>query len=138
MSHEREQGVTKMSNMNVLVVDDEEVIRDVCTQILESEGYEVTTASNGREALHEVSENEFAVVVTDIMMPDMSGLELLEVIKSTSLDISTVVITGLGTFDMATQSDRLGAREFVVKPFTPDELSAAVGKALEKHQPASG
>lgn len=126
-----------MSN-NVLVVDDEEVIRDVCTQILESEGYQVTTACNGREALHKVSENQFDVVVTDIMMPDMSGLELMEVIKSTSLNLSMVVITGLGTYDMATQADRLGAREFVVKPFTPDELSQAVGKALDKRQPANG
>lgn len=127
-----------MSETSVLIVDDEEVIRDVCTQILASEGYKVTTASNGSEALRQVSENEFDVVVTDIMMPDMSGLELLEVIKSTSLDICTVVITGLGTFDMATQSDRLGAREFVVKPFTPDELSAAVSKALGKQRPLTG
>jgi DNA-binding NtrC family response regulator len=127
-----------MSTCKVLVVDDEEVIRDVCVQILEAEGYMVTTASNGREALHQVSQNPFDVVVTDIMMPDMSGLELLEVLKSTSLNISTVVITGLGTFDMATQSDRLGAREFVVKPFTPDELSQAVGKALAKRQPTKG
>ncbi len=126
------------SARNVLVVDDEEVIRDVCTQILEAEGYQVTTASNGREALHRVSEKQFDVVVTDIMMPDMSGLELLEVLKSTNLDLCTVVITGLGTFDMATQSDRLGAREFVVKPFTPDELSRAVGKALSKRRPLEG
>jgi two-component system response regulator AtoC len=122
-----------MSQENVLVVDDEEVIRDVCEQILSGEGYAVTTAASGKEALHLVSENDFDAVVTDIMMPDMSGLELLEVIKSTSLDVSTIVITGLGTFDMATQSDRLGAREFVVKPFTPDELCTAVRKALSKH-----
>ncbi len=121
-----------MSQENVLVVDDEEVIRDVCRQILTREGYFVTTAASGREALHLVSENEYDAVVTDIMMPDMSGLELLEVIKSTNLDVGTIVITGLGTFDMATQSDRLGAREFVVKPFTPDELSQAVQKALGK------
>jgi len=119
-----------MSQVNILVVDDEEVIREVCQQILAAEGYSVTIAGSGREALQLVSENEYDAVVTDIMMPDMSGLELLEVIKSTSLDVKTVVITGLGTFDMATQSDRLGAREFVVKPFTPDELSQAVSKAL--------
>lgn len=121
-----------MSDQNVLVVDDEEVIRDVCSQILTGDGYSVTTAASGKEALHLVSENNYDAVVTDIMMPDMSGLELLEVIKSTNLDVSTVVITGLGTFDMATQSDRLGAREFVVKPFTPDELSGAVRKALKQ------
>lgn len=121
-----------MSDETVLVVDDEEVIRDVCSQILAAEGYEVTTAASGKEALHLFSEHVYDAVVTDIMMPDMSGLELLEVIKSTNMDVSTVVITGLGTFDMATQSDRLGAREFVVKPFTPDELSEAVRKALAK------
>lgn len=121
-----------MPEAKVLVVDDEEVIRDVCAQILAAEGYSVTTATSGKEALRAVSENSLDVIVTDIMMPDMSGLELLEVIKSTNLDVCTVVITGLGTFDMATQSDRLGAREFVVKPFTPDELSEAVRKALAK------
>lgn len=123
-----------MSTENLLVVDDEEVIRDVCAQILEAEGYKVTTASSGKEALHLMSENKFDAVVTDIMMPDMSGLDLLEVIRSTNMDISSVVITGLGTFDMATQSDRLGAREFVVKPFTPDELSRAVRKALAERK----
>ena len=121
-----------MPGANVLIVDDEEVIRDVCCQILSAEGYRVTTASSGREAVHLVSQHVYDAVVTDIMMPDMSGLELLEVIRSTNTDVSTIVITGLGTFDMATQSDRLGAREFVVKPFTPDELSQAVRKALAK------
>ena len=127
-----------MSEAKVLVVDDEEVIRDVCSQILEAEGYSVTTATSGKEALSAVSENSLDIIVTDIMMPDMSGLELLEVIKSTNLDVCTVVITGLGTFDMATQSDRLGAREFVVKPFTPDELSEAVRKALAKRTSVIG
>lgn len=121
-----------MTGEKILVVDDEEVIRDVCSQILEDEGYTVETASSGMEALKLVSDHVFDAVVTDIMMPDMSGLEFLEVIKRTSLEICSVVITGLGTFEMATQSDRLGAGEFVVKPFTPDELSAAVRKALER------
>lgn len=125
-----------MLKKNVLVVDDEEIIRNVCRQILEGEGYEVETACSGKEALHEVGETDFDVLVTDIMMPDMTGLELLEVIKSTSLNISVVIITGVGTFDMATQADRLGAREFVVKPFTPDELSVAVRKALGELQAA--
>ncbi len=120
----------------ILVVDDEAVIRDVCCQILEAEGYSVTAVPSGKEALHVIGE-DFDAVVTDIMMPDMSGLELLEVIRSMGIDVSTIVITGLGTFDMATQSDRLGAREFVVKPFTPDELCRAVRKALAKrHMPA--
>lgn len=127
-----------MSEENVLVVDDEAVIRNVCEQILEGEGYAVTTAASGKEALRLVSEHSFDAVVTDIMMPDMSGLALLEVIKRTSMDVSTIVITGLGTFDMATQSDRLGAREFVVKPFTPDELSEAVRKALRKRKIGAG
>lgn len=120
-----------MAGEMILVVDDENVIRDVCTQILRDEGYRVMSASSGMEALRLVSEHVFDAVITDIMMPEMSGLELLEVIKRTSLDIKPIVITGLGTFEMATQSDRLGAKEFVVKPFTPDELSTAVRKALD-------
>lgn len=119
-----------MAEKSVLVVDDEEVIRDVCLQILTSEGYAVTTAATGKEALHLVNEHDYDAVVTDIMMPDMSGLEFLEVIRNTRTDMKAVVITGLGTFEMATQSDRLGAREFVVKPFTPTELSEALKKAL--------
>ena len=127
-----------MSEEKVLVVDDEEVIRDVCSQILAAEGYEVATAASGKQAMHMLSEVNYDAVVTDIMMPDMSGLELLEVLRSTNLDVCMIVITGLGTFDMATQSDRLGAREFVVKPFTPDELSEAVRKALGKRTPNVG
>lgn len=121
-----------MENESVLVVDDEEVIRDVCTQILESEGCMVTTASSGQEALQLVDENDYDAVVTDIMMPDMSGLELLEAISDRNQPMGAVVITGLGTFEMATQSDMMGAQEFVVKPFTPDELSKAVKKALAR------
>lgn len=127
-----------MTAEKVLVVDDEEVIRDVCAQILTNEGYEVATASSGKQALRMVSEITYDAVVTDIMMPDMSGLELLEILRSTNLDVCMIVITGLGTFDMATQSDRLGAHEFVVKPFTPDELSEAVRKALGKRTPMIG
>ncbi len=123
-----------MIDESILVVDDEEVIREVCTQILEGEGYKVTTASTGKQAIHLVGSRHFDAVITDIMMPDMSGLDLLEIIKKAGMDISTIVITGLGTFDMATQSDRLGAREFVVKPFTPSELKEAVAKALDKRK----
>lgn len=119
-----------MSAQNILVVDDEEVIRDICTQILNAEGYTVSCASSGREALGLFKDNHYDAVVTDIMMPDMSGLELLEAMRNTNAVPRSVVITGLGTFEMATLSDRLGAREFVVKPFTPDELVGAVRKAL--------
>ena len=119
-----------VSKKNVLIVDDEEVIRDVCVQILSAEGYEVSTAASCEEALRLISEHVYDAMVTDIMMPEMSGLELLEILRSSNLDMRTVVITGLGTFDMATQTDRLGAREFLVKPFTPEELSEAVRKAM--------
>ena len=129
-----------MSEENVLVVDDEAVIRDVCEQILEERGLRVTvtTAASGKEALHLVSEHSYDAVVTDIRCRTCPVWKLLEVIKRTSMDVSTVVITGLGTFDMATQSDRLGAKEFVVKPFTPDELSDAVRKALRKRVVGAG
>lgn len=127
-----------MTDDKILVVDDEEVIRDVCVQILEADGRNVTTASSAAEALRLCSGNDYDLVVTDIMMPDMSGLELLEAIAVENQGLGAVVITGLGTFEMATRSDRLGAREFVVKPFTPDELSQAVQKALKEKGPVRG
>lgn len=127
-----------MNDDKILVVDDEEVIRDVCVQILEADGRNVTTAASAAEALRLCSGNDYDLVVTDIMMPDMSGLELLEAIAAEKQGLGAVVITGLGTFEMATRSDRLGAREFVVKPFTPDELSQAVQKALKEKGPVRG
>ena len=107
--------------------------REVCAQILIAEGYTVTTAASGKEAVELVKKHVFDAVVTDIMMPDMSGLELLEIVNKGNEEVCTVVITGLGTYEMATQSGRLGAREFVVKPFTPDELSEALSKALARN-----
>lgn len=126
-----------MNNESVLIVDDEEVIRDVCAQILEAEGCRVTTAATAHEALRLVEQDSFDAVVTDIMMPDMSGLELLQAIAGKGGSVGTVVITGLGTAEMANRSNRLGAGEFVVKPFTPDELSRAVQKALDDRPAAA-
>lgn len=125
-----------MNNESVLIVDDEEVIRDVCAQILEAEGCRVMTAATASEALRLVDENSFDAVVTDIMMPDMSGLELLQAITVRDGAMGTVVITGLGTAEMAGRSESLGAGQFVVKPFTPDELSEAVRRALEERPAA--
>lgn len=126
----------ELKDERVLIVDDEEVIRDVCAQILEAEGCRVMTAATVSEALRLVDENSFDAVVTDIMMPDMSGLELLEAIAGRDGAMGTVVITGLGTSEMAGRSESLGAGQFVVKPFTPDELSEAVRRALQERPAA--
>lgn len=126
----------ELKDERVLIVDDEEVIREVCAQILEAEGCRVTTAATADEALRLVDENSFDAVVTDIMMPDMSGLELLQALAGKDGTMGTVVITGMGTSEMASRSDSLGAGEFVVKPFTPNELSEAVRKALERRPAA--
>lgn len=126
----------ELKDERVLIVDDEEVIRDVCAQILEAEGCRVTTAATASEALRLVDENSFDAVVTDIMMPDMSGLELLQAITGRDSAMGTVVITGLGTAEMAGRSESLGAGQFVVKPFTPDELSEAVRRALQERPAA--
>lgn len=121
-----------MAEEKVLVVDDEAVICNLCAQILSGEGYEVTTAHNGVKALEEAKKKPFNLLLTDLKMPGMGGLELYQAIKSIKDDITTVVITGHGTIDIAIESLKRGIDGFILKPFTHDELVNTVEHALEK------
>jgi len=93
-----------MAGEKILVVDDEEMIRNLCSHILEAEGYAVTAVSHGAAALEELAKGAADLMVTDIRMPGMDGLELFERVKKANPDIVTVVITGHGTLDTAIES----------------------------------
>ena len=121
-----------MSGEKILIVDDEEMIRDLCYHILTAEGYQVTTASNGTEAYEELSRNDMDMLVTDIKMPGMDGLELFERVKQLNQDIVTIFITGHGTLDTAIESLMRGVDGFVLKPFTQEELLGAVERAITR------
>lgn len=122
------------SNGKILLVDDEPTILELCTRFLTHEGYAVKTASNGLAALRIFEQEPFDILLTDIRMRGMSGLELIDAAKKRDQGIAIVVVTGHGTVSMAIESLKLGTLGFVIKPFTKEELLTAVRNATEKNQ----
>ncbi len=106
----------------ILVVDDEEIIRDSLSYVLEKEGYEVQKAENGKDAYDKMIANHFDLVITDIEMPVMKGTELLEKIKSLNIQTSIIVITAFGSLETAIAALRNGASDYILKPVEFDEL----------------
>jgi len=121
-----------MAGEKILVVDDEDMIRELCYHILSAEGYQVTTVSNAKAALKELGQSVVDLMITDIKMPGMDGLELFEQVKERHLDIVTIFITGHGTLDTAIESLMRGVDGFVLKPFTQEELLGAVDRAISR------
>jgi DNA-binding NtrC family response regulator len=121
-----------MSKGRVLVIDDEDIVRTSCSRALAPEGYEVKLARNGVEGLKVISEEQCDVVLTDLKMPDMDGIEVLKKIKEGWPEIEVIIITGYQTVDTAVKSIKLGAFDYIEKPFTPDALLAAVAKAIDR------
>ncbi len=115
---------------NILVIDDEVGMREGCRRALTPHGFRVSTAENGAEGLRKLREEQFHLILLDAMMPGMSGLELLDRIRQIDPDIICVMITGYATVDLAAQAMKQGAHDFLPKPFTSDELLAAVQRGL--------
>jgi two-component system response regulator PilR (NtrC family) len=115
----------------ILVVDDEEIIRDSLFYILEKEGYEVQKAENGKAAYDKMLENHFDLVITDIEMPVLKGTELLEKIKTLDVQTSVIIITAFGSLDTAITALRNGASDYILKPVEFDELLFKVKKLFE-------
>jgi two-component system response regulator PilR (NtrC family) len=115
----------------ILVVDDEEIIRDSISYILESEGYEVDKAENGKIAYEKIKEKHFDLVITDIEMPAMKGTELLEKIKTLDPQTAVIIITAFGSLDTAITALRNGASDYILKPVEFDELLIKVKRLFE-------
>lgn len=115
----------------ILVVDDEERIRDACTMVLEEEGYDVATADNGELGLSMIEEKHYDVILLDLMMPNLSGLEVLPQLKEKHPDTAVIVITGYATVEHSIEAMKKGAFDFIPKPFTPDQLRTIVAKSIK-------
>jgi two-component system response regulator PilR (NtrC family) len=115
----------------ILVVDDEEIIRDSLSYILEKEGYEVDKAENGKTAYDKMIANHFDLVITDIEMPVMRGTELLEKIKTLNVQTSVIVITAFGSLETAITALRNGASDYILKPVEFDELLIKTKRLFE-------
>ena len=112
------------------MIDDEKVIRQGCRRTLDEEGYEVTTASTGSEGLRLIESRSYSLVLLDLMMPGMEGLEALARIRRTDPGALVVIITGYATVGKAVETMRRGAVDFLAKPFLPDQLRETVRRAL--------
>jgi signal transduction histidine kinase len=118
----------------ILVIDDEEGIRAGCRRALEPEGYIVETAATGQEGLRRFREGNFDMVLIDVVLPDMRGVDLLAPILEKDPDVVCVVITGYATVELAVQAIRSGAYDFLSKPFTADVLRMTVAQGLERRR----
>jgi two-component system response regulator PilR (NtrC family) len=118
----------------LLIVDDEPSMRELLQLVLRREGYAVETAENGRVALERLRERPFDLIISDIQMPDMTGIELLEQVRSSSPETVVIMITAFATVDTARQAFKLGAEDFIIKDasFDVDELKVLVRKAIER------
>jgi DNA-binding NtrC family response regulator len=121
-------------NDNILVVDDDPDIREVLKDRLESLGYNVFAAASGVEALELLEKQNPQIVLMDIEMPEMSGLEALKEIRKRQIDITVVMITAHGTIERAVEAIRQGAYDFIPKPFEPDHIALIVQRALERER----
>lgn len=120
--------------VNILVVDDEKGIREGCRRILSSEGYGVDVAENGKAGLEMVRGKPYDLILVDLMMPVMGGLELMEQVRQIDPGIILVVITGFATVETAVEAMKHGAYDYIPKPFNPDQLLAVLNRGLDKRR----
>ena len=118
----------------ILVVDDEKVIRDMLADFLGMEGYIVRTAEDGTSALGELSRGHYDLVISDLKMPRMGGIALLDEITKTAPDALTVIMTGFGTVETAIDAMKRGAYDYVLKPFKLDEVVHVIQRGIEKQR----
>ena len=118
-------------NNSVLIVDDEEIIRDILASLLVSQEYAVDFAENGTQALQRVRDSDYGVVLLDLMMPDMDGLKVLEGFQKLDNNPATIILTAFASIEKAVRATKLGAFDFITKPFKNDEILIAVKNAVE-------
>jgi two-component system response regulator PilR (NtrC family) len=117
---------------NILIVDDEQSYRQLLSLVFEGDGHTIRTASNGREALELLQSEPADVVISDVRMPDMDGIEMLSSVRETQPDLGVVLMTAFASVETAREAFKLGADDFIQKPFDVEELKLIVKKTLEK------
>jgi len=130
---ERESTADKMKRKKakILVVEDNPGIRELFRELLSQEGYTVKVVQNGKEALLKVRKESFDLILTDVKMPRMSGVQLLKELQKILPDIKVVIITATADSEIAVKAMKLGAYDYITKPFYLDSILQKVKKALE-------
>ena len=118
----------------ILLIDDDAAVRESMSRTLKSAGYTVQSAASGEEGLAVARQGSFDVILSDMRMPGMSGLDVLRKLRDARVDSVFIIMTGFGTVDTAVEAMKLGAVDFVQKPFFRDELLMRVHGAAERRQ----
>ena len=121
-----------MAKMNILVADDDKAVVSTFAQVLRREGYSVQSANEGIEALKKIGESRFDLVICDVRMPGMDGLEVLRRIKSTNPEVDVIIVTAYATVEDGVKAIKYGAHDYLVKPLDVEELCHKVAKVTEK------
>jgi DNA-binding NtrC family response regulator len=130
--------VSDSRNGRILIVDDEEIVIRSCQRVLAGGPYDIDVARDGRAALEKVNENEYDVLVLDIKMPRMDGIEVLRRVKEARPEIDVIMITGLHDISTAVQAMKLGALDYLPKPFEPDDLLELVSRTFDRRARLQG
>lgn len=117
---------------NLLIVDDEQSYRQLLTLVFQGDGHDIRTASNGREALQMLEKSPADIIISDVKMPDMDGIEMLRAVRETQPDLGVILMTAFASVETAREAFKLGADDFIQKPFDVEELKLIVKKTLEK------
>lgn len=126
-----EQNTEVNSNIQLLIVDDELIVRESLGNWLKEEGYSVDSADSGMEALKKMDAKKYDLVVADVKMPGMDGIQLLEKCKKTDPELQVLVMTAYASVDTAVQAMKQGAFDYIVKPFDPENVSQIIQRALK-------
>src|SRR5437868_10333482 len=117
---------------NILIVDDEQSYRQLLTLVFQGDGNKIRTAMNGRQALEVLQAEPADVIISDVKMPDMDGIEMLRAVRATQPDLGVILMTAFASVETAREAFKLGADDFIQKPFDVEELKLIVRKTLEK------
>lgn len=122
-------------SLTLLVVDDEQVICQACRRVLTREGFFVETTSDPDDGLRRALTVKYAAILLDVKMPTMDGIHFLKILRQNNVSVPVVVMTGYPIAQNAAAAARLGASDYIVKPFTPQEITRAVKKAVSGEPP---
>ena len=122
----------RLAKERILIVDDEKNIVSSLTSILADEGYEVSIAGDGVEALELIQKDPPDLVILDIWLPGMDGIEVLKTLKSYNLGVEVLIMSGHGTIDTAVKATKLGAQDFIEKPFSLDRITESIQNILQE------
>ena len=116
----------------LLIVEDDQILREMLEHYLKTDGFTVDVAVNGREGYEKHKQNSYDLIITDLNMPQMTGIELVQKVREFDDFVELIIVTGYATLESAVEAVRIGAFDYIVKPFKLDELRVAVKNACDK------